>query len=357
MEKPRIGITVGDLNGVGLEVALKTIADKRIYHHCTPVIYGSPKVVSYHKNIVENSTLDHSDDRLLKDRIQIVSCWNDVVSIALGQINEEGGKYAMLSLEKAVEDLRAGKLDAIVTSPIHKKAIQLAGYGYVGHTEYLRQLWPDTNALMLLVGENMRVGLITEHVPIKDVANKITKELVISKINTMHQSLMVDFGIEKPAIAVLGLNPHAGDEGLIGKEEENIIRPAIVESKKSGMIVMGPFPADGFFGSGKYRKFDGVLAMYHDQGLAPFKALSFGSGVNYTAGLPIVRTSPDHGTAFDIAGKNEANPESFRKALFLAIDIVRNRKDYYDLKSNAVQRHTFESETEDTPIQLDEFEQ
>jgi 4-phospho-D-threonate 3-dehydrogenase / 4-phospho-D-erythronate 3-dehydrogenase len=357
MEKPRIGITVGDLNGVGLEVALKTIADLRIYKYCNPMIYGSAKVVSYHKNIIENSAFDHSDERLLKDRIHIVNCWNDVVSISLGQINEDGGKYAMLSLERAVEDLRAGKLDAIVTSPIHKKALQLAGHGYVGHTEYLRQVWPDANALMLLVGDNMRVGLVTEHVPIKDVANKITKELVLSKINTMHQSLMVDFGIEKPAIAVLGLNPHAGDEGLIGKEEENIIRPAIVESKKSGMIVMGPFPADGFFGSGKYKKFDGILAMYHDQGLAPFKALSFGSGVNFTAGLPIVRTSPDHGTAFDIAGKNEANPESFRKSLFLAIDIVRNRKDYYDLKSNAVQRHTFESETEDTPIHLDEFEQ
>jgi 4-hydroxythreonine-4-phosphate dehydrogenase len=357
MDKPRIGITVGDLNGIGLEVVLKTLADKRIFNYCAPVIYGSPKVVSYHKNIVENQTADLSDDRNNKDRLPILSCWNDTVNIALGQINADGGKYAMLSIERAVADFKTGKIDAIVTAPIHKKAMQLAGFGYVGHTEYLQQQWPDQKALMLLVGDNMRVGLATEHVPVKDIASKITKELLIQKLNTLHQSLIVDFGIEKPSIAVLGLNPHAGDEGLIGKEEENIIRPAIIELKKSGMLVMGPFPADGFFGSGKHTKYDAILAMYHDQGLAPFKALAFSSGVNFTAGLSLIRTSPDHGTAFDIAGKNKADSESFRKALFLAIDVARNRKEYYDIKSNAVQRLSLESEAEDAPIQkIDEFE-
>jgi 4-hydroxythreonine-4-phosphate dehydrogenase len=357
MEKPKIGITVGDLNGVGMEVILKTISDPRIYQLCSPVIYGSPKVVSYHRNIVEPALAEQSDEKLLRERAHIVTCWQDNVNIALGQINADGGKYAMLSLEKAMADLKAGKIDAVVTAPVHKKAMEMAGFGYVGHTEFLQQQFPDNQALMLLVSDEMRVGLVTGHIPLKEVSQKITKELVIKKIQSLNQSLQVDFGIEKPSIAVLGLNPHAGDEGLMGKEDESIIRPAIVELKKSGILVMGPFPADGFFGSGKYKKFDGVLAMYHDQGLTPFKALCFESGVNFTAGLPIVRTSPDHGTAFDIAGKNKANPDSFRRALFMAMDVVRNRREFYDIKSNAVQRLSLESESEDAPIQrLDEFE-
>lgn len=357
MDKPRIGITTGDLNGVGMEVVLKTIADARISKLCTPVIYGSPKVVSYHRNIVDPSASEQNDDKWLRERTHIVTCWQDNVNIALGQVNADGGKYAMLSLEKALSDLKAGKIDALVTAPVHKKAMEMAGFGHVGHTEFFQKQFPDHQALMLLVSDDMRVGLATGHVPLKDVSQKITKELIIKKIQALNQSLQVDFGIEKPSIAVLGLNPHAGDEGLLGKEDETVIRPAIVELKKSGILVMGPFAADGFFGSGKHQKFDGVLAMYHDQGLTPFKALCFDSGVNFTAGLPIIRTSPDHGTAFDIAGKNKANPNSFRKALFMAVDIARNRKDYYDIKSNAVQRLSLESESEDAPIQrLEEFE-
>lgn len=351
MHKPKIGITVGDLNGIGLEVALKTLADQRISKYCQPIIYGSAKVVSYHKNIVESSLLELDGELNLKERLQIVNCWHENVSIHLGHLSQDAGKYARLSLERAIDDLKNGRLDAIVTLPIHKKAMQLAGFGHVGHTEYLREQWPDHPTLMMMVSKELRLGLVTTHLPLSEVSKSLSKDLIIQKINLLSQSLKVDFGIEKPSIAVLGLNPHASDDGLIGQEEELIIRPAIIESKKSGNLVFGPFPADGFFGSGAYKKYDAVLAMYHDQGLIPFKTLSFESGVNFTAGLPIVRTSPDHGTAFDIAGKNQANPTSFRASLFLAIDICRNRKDYFDTVSNAVQRVQLESEAEDAPME------
>jgi 4-phospho-D-threonate 3-dehydrogenase / 4-phospho-D-erythronate 3-dehydrogenase len=359
MEKPRIGISVGDINGVGLEVILKTVSDNRINQFCTPIIYGSSKVVSYHKNLVDAPDVAFQNlrtaERAATDKLNVVNCWQDTVNITLGKMTEEGGRYAIMSLDNAMEDLNAGHIEAIVTAPIHKKAMNMAGFQFTGHTEYLKKSYPDSKPLMLLVGDDMRVGLVTEHLPVSQIAAAITKAKVAEKIAALHQSLLIDFGIEKPTIAVLGLNPHAGDEGLIGSEDDQFIRPAIIEAKKAGQLVMGPFPADGFFGSGKHLKFDGILAMYHDQGLAPFKALNFGSGVNFTAGLPIVRTSPDHGTAFDIAGKNQANPESFRSALFLAIDIVRNRREYYDLKSNAIQRQALESEADDAPTQLDGY--
>jgi 4-hydroxythreonine-4-phosphate dehydrogenase len=358
MENVRIGITVGDINGIGLEVILKTLADRRILDVRTPVVYGSSKVVSYHRNIVQLEDFQYQNlraaDRLAADKLNIVNCWQENVSISLGKANSTGGKYALLSIEKAVEDLKQGFIDAIVTGPINKNAMHLAGFGHIGHTEYLADQFGTHSPLMLMVGDTLKVGLVTEHIPISAVAAAITTELLLHKINLLHKTLIVDFGIERPTIAVLGLNPHAGDEGLIGSEDDEIIKPAIAEAKKSGLLVNGPFPADGFFGSSKFNKYDGILAMYHDQGLAPFKALNFSSGVNFTAGLPVIRTSPDHGTAYDIAGKNMADPESFRKALFLAVDMVRNRKEYYEMTSNAVQRVELESEKADeTSLPID----
>lgn len=342
MEKLKIGISIGDINGIGLEVILKTVANKKILDYCVPVVYGSSKVVSYHKNIVEvdfqfNST--RSAQHLQDDKVNIVNCWNDNVNITLGKPTDVGGKYAFKSLETAVNDLKFGLIDALVTAPINKHAMQLADFPYPGHTEYLTsELGDGKESLMLMVSETLKIGLVTNHLPIREVANTITKELVLNKISILNQTLKVDFGKERPTIAVLGLNPHAGDEGVIGDEEEKLIRPAILEAKDQGIMVMGPFSADGFFGSGQYKKFDGILAMFHDQGLVPFKALSFGQGVNFTAGLGFVRTSPDHGTAFDIAGQNQADPASFREALFLALDVARNRKAYAEDHANPLIR-------------------
>lgn len=338
MDKMRIGITIGDINGVGLEVILKTLANPNITQTCIPVIYGSSKVVSYHRNIVgiENFPTHNvsSAERLKYDRVNLVNCWQEDVNISLGQMSDGSGKYAKISLEQATNDLKQGYIDAIVTAPFNKKAMNNAGFRFPGHTEYFTATYELEDSLMLMVHDDLRVGVVTNHLPLSEVAGAITKELVRFKLKTLNKTLKQDFGIEKPIIAVLGLNPHAGDDGLIGKEEEEIIRPVIIEAKKKGVMVMGPFPADGFFGSGQHRKVDAVLAMYHDQGLVPFKALSFGAGVNFTAGLPGVRTSPDHGTAYNIAGKNEADPSSFRQALFLSIDIARNRRAYIDMHSN-----------------------
>lgn len=351
MDKIKIGISIGDINGIGLEVILKTLIDTRINKLCTPIIYGSSKVVSYHKNIVSLPDFQYqnikSADQVDHEKINILNCWNDTVNITLGKVNEIGGQYAFKSLEAAVKDLAAGHIDALVTAPIHKKAMQMADFPFLGHTEYITQELGGKESLMFLVSKGMKVGLVTNHTPIKDIASKITKSKILEKIKIMEETLRIDFAIEKPTIAVLGLNPHAGDEGVIGEEEINIIRPAIDEAKKKGILAFGPFPADGFFGSGQYNKYDAVLAMYHDQGLVPFKALSFGSGVNYTAGLRGVRTSPDHGTAFDIAGKNEAEPASFRQALFLAIDIARNRHEYADMHANPLKRNKVKLSEED----------
>ena len=342
MNKLKIGISIGDLNGIGLEVILKTLADERILKLCTPVLYGSSKVISYHRNIVNLPDFQYNNakdpSQIEADKINIINCWVDNVNITLGKVSEEGGKYAYIALERATKDLLAGGIDGLVTAPIHKKAMQMAGFPFAGHTEYIAKEAGAKESLMFLVSDAMRVGLVTNHVPIKDVASKITKDSVLRKIMMMRDTLRIDFAKEKPTIAVLGLNPHAGDDGVIGEEDMNAIRPAIEEAKLKGILAFGPYPADGFFGSGQYNKFDGILAMYHDQGLVAFKALSFGAGVNYTAGLNIVRTSPDHGTAYDIAGKNEADPASFRKALFLAIDIARNRQEHAELTSNPLQK-------------------
>lgn len=339
MEKIKIGITVGDINGVGLEVILKTFMDKRLSNLCVPFIYGSSKVVSYHKNIVGldfkfNAT--KSSDRYSNESINVINCWNENVNITLGRATDLSGKYAFKSLEAATEDLKAGLIDAIVTAPINKEAMQLADFPFPGHTEYLTDKFGDQESLMLMVNDTLRVGVATGHIPLFKVPKVLNKDLLVKKINILNDTLKMDFGLERPSIAVLGLNPHASDNGVIGEEEEKFIRPAIIELKKAGVLVVGPYPADGFFGSGLYQKFDGILAMYHDQGLVPFKTLSFNAGVNYTAGLSIVRTSPDHGTAYDIVGQNKAEPSSFRKALFTAIDVAKNRKRHFEMHENSI---------------------
>jgi 4-hydroxythreonine-4-phosphate dehydrogenase len=340
MKKLKIGISIGDINGIGMEVILKTLGHPKVLNMCVPVVYGSSKVVSYHKNIVDKDFDFYSTgaiDKLNEGKVNIVNCWQETVNITLGAPSVESGQFGVHSLEAATKDLKNGLLDAIVTAPLSKEAIKMANFPFPGHTEYLtKELANGKESLMFMVNDTLRIGLVTNHLPLSEVSKMISKELIMKKLETMNAALKVDFGIEKPTIAVLGLNPHAGDGGVIGMEEKNIIRPAILELKKKGMLAMGPFSADGFFGSGSYKKFDAIMAMYHDQGLIPFKTLSFGNGVNFTAGLPQVRTSPDHGTAFDLAGKNMADPSSFRRALYLAMDVARNRAEYKELHDNAI---------------------
>jgi len=342
MEKIKIGISVGDINGIGLEVVLKSLADKRVLDMFIPVIYGSSKVVAYHKNIADIDELNFSGiapgESFKEGQITVVNCWNDEVKIDLGQVTEEAGRYAHIALDQATRDLKEGLIDALVTAPIHKKAMQLANFPYPGHTEFLTNAFESKDSLMLMVNGDLRVGVLSNHVPIKDVAGMVTRERLKMKLGIFNRTLKIDFGIERPVIALLGLNPHASDDGVIGTEEAEIIRPLVIEAKENGLTVMGPYAADGFFGSGQYKKFDGILAMYHDQGLIPFKALSFGNGVNFTAGLEGIRTSPDHGTAHDIAGKNQADPSSFRSALYLALDVARQRKTYYEIHANPVKK-------------------
>ena len=337
-----IGISCGDINGIGLEVILKSIGFKNIGKKFKTVVYGSTKVLAYHKNIISEENIQfHSIENPAEahaERINVINCWNDNVNITLGKPDKVGGECAQKALERAVKDLHSGEIDALVTAPINKKAMQMAGFPFVGHTEYLTNAFKLKDSLMLMVSDTLRVGLVTNHLPLREVAAAITKERVLRKILIMAETLRIDFNLERPTIAVLGLNPHASDEGAIGDEDDKIVRFAIEEAKNKGVLAFGPFPADGFFGSGQYHKFDGILAMYHDQGLVPFKALSFGAGVNYTAGLPGVRTSPDHGTAYDIAGKSEADETSMIKAIYLAAEIVRNRTEYLDMHANSLER-------------------
>lgn len=339
MEKIKVGISIGDINGIGIEVIIKSLSAGQLLNYCTPVIYGSSKVLSYHKNIVDADFHFHSIrsvDHAQAGKINIINCWQENVNITLGKATKEGGEFALRSLDAAAKDLKEGQIDALVTAPINKEAMKMAEFKFTGHTEFLTYLLDGEENLMFMVNEDLRIGLATNHLPLDQIAPHLTKDLLVRKLRIMHDSLKMDFGIERPTIAVLGLNPHASDNGVIGDEEERTIRPAVVECKKKGMMVVGPFAADGFFGSGQYRKYDGILAMYHDQGLIPFKLLSFGSGINFTAGLGRIRTSPDHGTGFDIAGQNLADPSSFRRALFLAMDIVRNRMQYTDMHANVL---------------------
>ncbi len=330
--KIRVAITQGDTNGVGYEVIFKAFADPTILELCTPIIYGSPKIAAYHRkalNIDTNFSIINNADEARDGRVNLLNCFDDEVKVELGLPSTEAGSAALKALDRAMTDFRSGLYDVLVTAPINKATIQSPGFHFPGHTEYIETSVGDgQKALMILMNETLRVALVTTHLPIKDVAKAITKEGIIEKTTIFHTALKRDFRISNPRIAVLALNPHAGDDGLLGQEEKEIISPAIEELAGKGIQAFGPYPADGFFGSGAYDHFDGVLAMYHDQGLAPFKTIALESGVNYTAGLPIVRTSPDHGTAYDIAGQGKADENSMRQAIYTAIDVFRNRQNY-----------------------------
>ena len=336
----RVGITHGDINGVSYEVILKTLQDPRLIESHTIIVYGSSKVASYYRktlNINEsNFNLIKKADMAHPRRPNIINIIEDEVKIDIGKSTTIAGELAHLALEMATEDLQKNNLDVIVTAPINKKNIQSPDFVFPGHTEYLAQKFKTEDYLMLMVSEGFRIGVITSHIPLNKVSGELSEELIVRKIKLLNHSLMRDFGIIKPRIAILSLNPHAGDEGLLGSEEITIIKPAIDKAYEQNILVFGPFPADGFFGSSKMQHFDGVLAMYHDQGMIPFKLVSFENGVNYTAGLPFVRTSPAHGTAYDIAGKDEASPEAFRNAVYLACNIFNNRLAYDELKANSL---------------------
>lgn len=337
-DKIIVGISVGDINGIGIEIILKTFEDKRMLEFCTPVLFASTKLISYHKKNLKMHNSIHginSIDKIAHGKINLMNTWKEEVKIQIGQTTEIGGEFAYKSLEAATDALKNNKVDLLLTAPISKENIQSDNFNFPGHTEYLEDNL-EGESLMILMTDEMRIGLITGHIPISEIATTITPELIKQKVNVMYHSLKQDFGINKPKIAVLGLNPHCGDNGIIGKEDDEIIRPTINEIKETGKLVFGPYAADGFFGSKTYKQFDGILAMYHDQGLAPFKALSFGNGVNFTAGLNKVRTSPDHGTGFDIAGKNKANPSSFKEALFASLQIFKNRNQYKELTKNSL---------------------
>jgi 4-hydroxythreonine-4-phosphate dehydrogenase len=330
-QKPLIGITLGDINGIGPEVIIKALKNNRITKYLTPVIYGSAKVLSYYRKQLDANQFNFSPindlSKVYHRKVNVFNCWEENIDITPGVNNEHGGKYAFKALEKATKHLVDGKIAALVTAPINKLNIQNDNFKFPGHTEYLTEKAGSKDSLMFLITDSLKVGVLTGHIPLKEVPSKITKESIENKLKLMNQSLKKDFGIGKPKIAVLGLNPHAGEDGLLGSEENEIIKPAIESVKEKGMLVFGPFPSDGFFGVGQHKKYDGVLAMYHDQGLLPFKTLAFSNGVNYTAGLPIVRTSPDHGTAYSIAGKNEADEESMRMAIYAALDISDQRSE------------------------------
>ena len=330
-DKPKIGITLGDLNGIGPEVVIKALADHRLLSMITPIVYGSTRVLSYYRKLMNLEELNYSQvktkGQFLSKSINVVNCWEDAIEITPGQPSKQTAHAAYLCLKKVVEESKEGLIDGFVTGPIDKNTIHSEEFPYRGHTEYLTEAFEAGQSLMLMVGNQLKVGLVTEHVPVKEIASFITKERVELKIRLLEMSLKKDFLISKPKIAVLGLNPHAGDEGLLGTEENEIIRPVIAELKNKGKVIFGPFPADGFFASGQYTKYDGILAMYHDQGLVAFKTLAFDDGVNFTAGLSVVRTSPDHGTAYNIAGKNLADESSMRQAIYMACDIVKNQQE------------------------------
>ena len=331
-----VGISVGDLNGIGSEVILKTFEDTRMLELCTPVIFANVKIISFLKRELNLTAAIHGIDKLeqlVVGKINVLNVWRDGVDLEFGKNDAAVGSYAIKSFVAATKALKEGFVDVLVTAPINKYNIQSEEFKFPGHTDYLdKEL--NGNALMLMVHDDLRVGLLTDHVPVNEVAQQLTEKLISEKLETIINTLKQDFEIEKPKVAVLGLNPHSGDNGVIGNEEEKIIKPTLKKLFEAGNMVFGPFPADGFFGSGQYEKYDAVLAMYHDQGLIPFKTLSFGNGVNYTAGLDKIRTSPDHGTAYEIAGKGLANNESFKEAVYLAIDIFHRRNDYQELTKN-----------------------
>ncbi|NDV65083.1 4-hydroxythreonine-4-phosphate dehydrogenase PdxA [Bacteroides sp. 224] len=353
----RIGITQGDINGVGYEVILKTFSDPTMLELCTPIIYGSPKVAAYHRkslNLNTNFSIINVANEAAYNKLSVLNCTNDEVKVEFSKPGQEAGKAALDALERALADYREGLIDVVVTAPINKHTIQSENFAFPGHTEYIEEKVGDgQKSLMILMKGDLRMALVTGHIPISQVASTLTKELIQEKIMIFHHSLKYDFGIGSPRIAVLALNPHAGDEGLIGTEEQEIIIPAMEELKEKKILCYGPYPADGFMGSGNFTNFDGVLAMYHDQGLAPFKTLAMEDGVNYTAGLPIVRTSPAHGTAYDIAGKGEASEDSFRQAIYVAIDVFRNRVFEDIAHANPLRKQYYEKRDDSDKLKLD----
>ena len=334
-----VGITQGDGNGISYEVIIKALADERMLDLCTPVIYGSSKIFGFYKKQIHNieqinTNVINSAKDVHQKRVNIVNCLPENVFVEPGQPTPESAKSAMTALERAVQDIKEGYIDVLVTAPINKRAMVGEGFGYTGHTEYLEKEFGVEEVAMIMVCDKLKVGVATGHIPLKDVPCVLTAEKIVSKLRLMQESLQRDFGIDAPKIAVLGLNPHCGDGGLLGDEEQQIILPAVQTANSEGIMAFGPYSADGFFGLGNYTKFDAVLAMYHDQGLTPFKALAFEDGVNYTAGLPIIRTSPDHGTAYEMAGRDMADPRSMKAAIYAAIDIYNKREDYDDLVDN-----------------------
>lgn len=340
-QKIKLGISIGDINGIGCEVALKTFEDERMLEFCTPIVFASNKTISQQKgdlniDITFNGVRDAS--QAIDGKINIVNVWKEVPTIEYGQATKAGGEYAIKSLKAAVKALKEGAIDVLVTAPINKNNIQSEEFKFPGHTDYLAQELKG-ESLMFMVADALRVGLLTDHIPVKDVANAITSKLIKSKVAIMEKSLKMDFGIRRPKIAMLGINPHSGDKGTIGEEDDKVLAPTIQELFSKGTLVYGPYSADSFFGSDTHKNFDAVLAAYHDQGLIPFKTLSFGKGVNFTAGLDKVRTSPDHGTAYEIAGKGKADESSFKEAVFTAIQVYRNRSEYLELTQNPLQKH------------------
>lgn len=334
----RVGISIGDINGIGPEVIIKALSDNRLLLDCTPVIYASNKVLAYHKKLIDNQDFSYqsckSADDAANKKVNVINLWDEEIQFDLGKPTTIGGKYAFQSLETATQDLASGKIDVLVTAPISKEAMAMSGFKFPGHTEYLANLAGEEEALMLMVAGDLKVALVTTHIALKDVSNALSKEKIVGKIVALDKSLRRDFGIQRPKIAVFGLNPHAGENGKMGLEENDIIIPAIKQANSERHLAFGPYPADGFFGSDTRNQFDAILAMYHDQGLAAFKALAFEDGVNFTAGLPVVRTSPDHGTAFDIVGQNKASELSMRSAIYTAIDIYRNNKLHKEIYAN-----------------------
>lgn len=358
----RVGITHGDINGIGYEVILKTFSDQRMTELCVPIIYGSSKVAAYHRKALDlpavNINVVSRAEEAGLNRVNIINCVEDDIKVELTQSTPVAGRAAYKALEAAVADLKSGAIDVLVTAPINKHNIQNAQFHFPGHTEYLEQTLGDgQKALMILMTDTLRVALVTGHIPVSQVPSQITVENIVTKLQVFNQSLKQDFTIIKPQIAVLALNPHAGDNGVIGNEEAEIIKPAMEEAERLGVMSFGPFPADGFFGSKMYEDFDGVLAMYHDQGLAPFKALAMEEGVNYTAGLPFVRTSPAHGTAYNIAGQNLASESSFRQAVYTALDVYRSRQSYREATAHPLRKQYFDKGSDNVKLDLTKDEE
>ena len=355
--KIRVAITQGDINGIGYEVILKTLSDPRITEICTPIVYGSNKIANFHRKSLELTQITfnviESAADADADKINLINCNDEEIKVELGVSTESAGIASLKSLQIAVDDYEQGLYDVLVTAPINKHNIQSDDFHFPGHTEFLeKSLGRGKKSLMILMQDNFRVALVTGHIPVSQVPSAITTEGISSKRRILNQVLKQDFDIQRPRIAVLSLNPHAGDDGLLGAEEIEIITPAIAEMSEKGVLCFGPYAADGFFGSGNYKRFDAVLAMYHDQGLAPFKSIAMDAGINFTAGLPVIRTSPAHGTAYDIAGKNIASEDSFRQAIYTAIDIFRSRSNYYEMRNNPLRKQYFDKSGDNEKLDL-----